>query len=177
METLIEKRDSLVNEQKKLVVRAPIAGTIVARQVARYLNSRPVRQGEALLRVVKLDGPWRLELQVSDQDSGYVKRKLFADDPTLSGSIPADSDRDLEFTLASQPANKFVAMATWMSESARNPRGEGMFVELMADVGPEVSQVGHMGATVNAYCKCGKQPMWFVVSRKLIEAVQRKLWF
>ncbi len=175
--TYTEKHVALMEEQKKLLIKSPIAGSVVARQIEKFLNSRPVRRGDALLRVVDLDGPWRLELLVRDQDSGYVKHKLFPEDSSPSGDVNPGVDRELEFALASQPDVKFAASATWMSESARNPTGEGMFVDVTADVDQEVPKQGHMGATVFAYFQCGERPFWFVWTRPLVEAIQRKLWF
>ncbi len=53
----------------------------------------------------------------------------------------------------------------------------GDFVEVRAVVeSPE--QIGaHAGAGVHAYFTCGSQPLWFVWSRPLVEAIQRKFWF
>ncbi len=175
--TFTEKHDALIEEQKKLLIKSPLAGSVVARQIEKFLNSRPVRRGDALLRVVNLEGPWQLELLVRDQDSGYVKHKLFGQGDSSNGNVPAEADRELEFALASQPDVKFAAKATWMSESARNPTGQGVFVDVTADIDQAVPKQGHMGATVYAYFKCGRQPFWFVWTRPLVEAIQRKLWF
>jgi multidrug efflux pump subunit AcrA (membrane-fusion protein) len=177
LETHLEKHKALVSEQEKLVIRAPITGAVVARQINKFLDSRPVRRGEGLLRVVNLNGPWRLELLVRDQDSGYVKRKLYSQSRVLSGDVAEDAARQLEFAIASSPDHRFVANATWMSESARNPKGDGMYIDLIADVDQQVPKLGHMGATVYAYFDCGLHPFWFVWTRPLVETIQRKLWF
>jgi multidrug efflux pump subunit AcrA (membrane-fusion protein) len=177
LQTLEQKREALRSEQQKLSLTAPIDGLVIARQIERFLNSRPVRRGDALLRVVQLDGPWQLELTVADQDVGYLKRKLYSESQSTSGPIAATAPRDLEFVLASQPSEKLTAQATWMSETARNPQGTAVVVDLLAEVDEVVAARGHMGATVYAYVDCGQQPFWFVWSRPLIEAIQRKLWF
>ncbi len=177
LQALQEKHQALLGEQQKLLITAPIEGIVVARQIDQFLASRPVRQGDALLRVVQLDGPWHLELLVADQDSGYVKQKLFGAMETSSGRVPEGEQRELEFVIASQPDVKSIAHTSWVSESARNPRGEGMFVDVLADVEPQAAARGHMGATVYAYFDCGQQPLWFVWSRPLVEEIQRRLWF
>ncbi len=177
LQTLQQKQDAIRAEQQKLSLTAPIDGLVIARQIERFLNSRPVRRGDALLRVVQLDGPWQLELTVADQDAGYLKRKLFTASTATSGAIDPNASRDLEFVLASQPSEKFTARATWLSETARNPQGTAVVVDLLAEVDESIAARGHMGATVYAFVDCGQQPFWFVWSRPLIEAIQRKLWF
>jgi hypothetical protein len=175
--TMQEKYAALLKEQERLVVVSPIDGTVVARQIERTLDARPVRRGDALLRVIKLDGPWQLELLVPDRDAGYVKRKLFAAHERTAGVVPPEAERQIEYAIAYQPDSRLFAEASWVSESARNPRGEGMFIDLHADVPPAVSAESHVGATVNAFIDCGQGPVWFVWSRPLIESIQRKLWF
>lgn len=177
LETLQEKLAALQTEKQKLVLKAPIGGTVIARQIERSLSSRPVRRGDALLRIADLSGPWRVELMVADRDSGYVKQKLFKIRPQKFGKLASDRRQDIAFVIASQPDMELNAKATWVSEAARNPRGDGMFVDVHADVAQEDVAAGHMGATVHAYFDCGEKPFWFVWSRPLVESIQRKLWF
>jgi hypothetical protein len=175
--TLEEKQRALMGEKARLQVVAPIAGTIIARQVDRYLERRPVRRGDPLLRIVEIDGPWRLELEVADRDAGRVKEKLFSGTEMTSGEVRNASAAGVEFVYAASPDKRWQATATWMSESARNPYGENVIVDVHASVPAEAVAEGHMGATVQAYFDCGRQPFWFVWSRPLVEAIQRKLWF
>lgn len=180
LKTLESKQQALEKERAKLQINSPIDGVVVGHQIERYLDTRPVKRGDPLLRVVRLDGPWHLELQVADQDSGYVKRKLFEgqDAERLgSGNVPTESDRKLQFVYASEPDVEQAAQAEWLSESARNPKGDGMFVDVIASVDQEAAHRAHMGATVYAYFDCGERPFWFVWTRPFIEAVQRKIWF
>jgi Barrel-sandwich domain of CusB or HlyD membrane-fusion len=177
--TLNERKAALELEQKKLVISSPITGVVISRQIEKFLDSRPVRHGEALFRIADLDGPWRLELLVRDQDSGYVKQKLFSTGTKTSGAVDATlgSERDVKFAMVSRPDQTFVASVTWVSESARNPKGDGMFVDVFADVDQSATKVAHVGASVNAYLECGQRPFWFVWTRPLVEAIQRRLWF
>ena len=175
--TLQEKELALLGEKAKLRVAAPIAGTVIARQVDRYLERRPVRRGGPLLRIVEMDGPWRLELEVADRDAGRVKEKLFAGEELAHGPVAESAAGQVEFVYAAFPNQRFQAMTTWMSEAARNPLGEQVIVDVHAQVPPQTAAEGHMGATVQAYFDCGQHPFWFVWSRPLVEAIQRKLWF
>lgn len=177
LNTLEEKRAALLAEKEKLLIKSPISGTVVARQIKQTLDSRPVRRGDPLLRVVDLDGPWQLELLIADGDSGYLRQKLFEASEAGAGIVEDGEHQQIDFVIASQPESEWGARVTWMSESARNPRGEGVFVDLRADVDSPISSQAHMGATVYAYFDCGSKPFWFVWSRPFVEAIQRKLWF
>ncbi len=183
---LNEKQRALLGEKEKLTIVAPIGGTVIARQVERYLDRRPVRRGDPLLRVVRMDGPWRLELEVADRDAGRVKRQLFSSSQTdqseqtplpASGPVPAAATKGLDFVYAATPDKRWQAEVIWISESTRNPQGDTAIVDVHAQVDPDTAAAGHMGATVQAYFPCGEEPIWFVWSRPLIEAIQRKLWF
>lgn len=176
LENLEAKHIALLDERSKLQVLAPIDGVVVSREIERFLDLRPVRRGDALLRVVQLDGPWQLELLVADRDSGYLKRKLAESGGPMVGHIPQEADRAIEYVIASKPDQRMQADVIWVSESARNPAGEGMFIDVRASV-DEAGEKAHMGASVNAYIECSQQPLWFVWSRPLVEAIQRRLWF
>ncbi len=174
---LTAKQAALLKLAEHLTLRSPNDGVVVSSEIERYLDSRPVRRGDPLLRVVDLDGPWRLELLVADRDSGYVKEKLFDANTSMVGEIPESSDREIQFVITAQPSKELRAQLTWMAEAARNPNGQGMFIDLFADISQNVEEHGHMGASVSAYIECAEKPIWFVWSRPLIEAIQRKLWF
>lgn len=171
------KQAALMEQREQLIVRSPINGVVVSNEIERHLGSRPVLRGDPLLRVVDLAGPWQLELLVADRDSGYVKQKLFSAGMPSAGAVPAAAQREIEYVMASQPEKQLAAQLSWISESARNPNGQGMFIDMVAEVDGREIENAHMGASVTAFIDCNKRPRWFVWSRPLIEAIQRKLWF
>lgn len=178
IDTRIENVHQLVavlkSESHQLELRSPIRGVIVATELRRNLQSRPIRRGDALLRVVALDGPWRLELEVPDRDSAYVRTSY----PLTAGpSNSATPERKVDFVLAANPKQRFSGDVEWISNATRNPRGTGAYVDVHVRVAREVSDQGHTGSTVLAYFSCGEYPWWFVWSRPLVEAVQRRMWF
>jgi len=155
-------------ESTKNLIRSPIRGVIVAKDMQQQLASRPLRRGDALFRVVDMEGPWHLKIQVADRDSGYVLKRPI--DPTQS----TDS---LRFVLDSLPGEQFDAHVEWISRSVQNRYGAGCFVEMHAAVDRSVVSKSYMGASARAYFRCGDQPAWFVWCRPLVESVQRRLWF
>lgn len=160
----------LLDEQQKLVITAPIAGVVVAKDLKQQLTSRPVRRGDALFRIVDLQGPWHLRLQVPDRDSGYVLNQY-------RDATSAAADKVIDFVLDSQPEQLFHGQLTWISDSVQNLHSEGCFVEMRASVAEDVIERVRMGASARAVFTCEAKPLWFVWCRPLVEAIQRRLWF
>lgn len=172
---LHRKKEFFAGQQERLLVKAPVRGTLVGNQLQRYLDGRPVRRGDSLFRIVDFSGPWRIELQVADSDSGWVRR--YYGENNAAGGQPPQEDR-IDFVLASRPAEWRAARLDWISPVARNPDGLGTFVEVHCVPESAVSEDGgQMGATVLGSFHCGRQPFWFVWSRGLVESVQRRFWF
>jgi hypothetical protein len=176
-DSLEAKLVALRAEKRQLDLIAPMNGVVVARDLEQLLGSRPVRRGDALFRIVNPEGPWLLHLEISDSDAGYVLETL-----NLNGNASRDDNGhfqagEIEFAIVSKPDLQFQATIVWLANAARNPSGAGVFIDAIADVQPEAIRHGYIGATVQAYMNCGKKPLWFVYSRPLVEAIQRKLWF
>lgn len=156
----------LVKQQQELTeIKSPIDGFVVAKDLKQQLVSRPLKRGDALFRVIDLNGPWQLKVQVADRDSTYVRRYF----------KPAEKVK-FEFVLDSLPDERFPAEVTWVSNSVQNKLGTGCFLELRADVPPDIVERSYMGSNVRAYFVCGQQPTWFVWCRPLVEAIQKRFW-
>jgi multidrug efflux pump subunit AcrA (membrane-fusion protein) len=160
----------LQSEKQKLVIPSPIQGVIVAKDLKQHLTSRPVRRGDALFRVVDLQGPWHLRIQVPDRDSGYVLKGFRSTDE-------ANALKAVKFVLDSQPEEQFDSEVTWIADTVQNLHAEGCFVEMRAEVSKDVVERVHMGASARTFFQCGEQPLWFVWCRPLVEAIQRRFWF
>jgi hypothetical protein len=175
-DTLLQKLQALKGESAKLNIFSPIDGVVVARDLEKLLDARPVRRGDALLKIIDPASELHMHLQVADADVGHLKNKLFdGQDPA---NLALENERSgIDFVFVSRPDQSFKANLVWISEVARNPRGDGVFVDAIATLEPAAIPLAHMGATVKAYAYCGQRPLWFVFSRPFVEAIQRKLWF
>jgi hypothetical protein len=178
--TLQKKLEAYQSESLRLTLSAPIDGLVIASDLEALLDSRPVRRGDALLRIVQTSGPWHLVLSIADRDIGYVRSAQNIDNahPDL-GQLSEHRLRELEleYVFSSSPDRQHRAKLVWLSRAARNPRGDGVFVDAHASVDRSEIQDAYVGATVYAYLNVGQYPTWFVWSRPLVEAIQRKLWF
>lgn len=174
VEGLKEKQNLLSELDARLLLASPVAGTVVAPQLRRFLDGRPVRRGDLLFKVVEFDGPWRLELLVPDGESGHVRQWFGAD---AAGQGPENVPRTVDWVLAAQPDEWQTASASWISDATRNPDGSAAVVDVFCDIDRAKVADGHMGATVHAWFPCGQRPFWWVWSRRLIESAQRRFWF
>ncbi|MEO8269018.1 MAG: HlyD family efflux transporter periplasmic adaptor subunit [Aureliella sp.] len=190
---LEQQLELLKKQRENLLLRASIDGTIVAKDLKRHLAGRPVRRGEPLFSIVDQAGLWQVRVQVADRDAGYLRTHYAPDAkllqpvteqkegtpelPSDTVSTADDSRSTIDFALASNPAERWPAQLTWISDHVENVHGEGCFVEVRAGVESSERIGAHAGAGVHAYFTCGTQPLWFVWSRPLVEAIERKFWF
>ncbi len=182
--SLQQQLEMLQQQRARLLLTAPIAGSVVAKDLQRQLAGRPVRRGEALFTIVDQAGPWQVRLQVADRDSGYLL--AYYAEPSIDtspnpsmGSGQSSSSavaHTISFAFASQPVERYTAGVTWISDEVENRHGEGCFVEVRAKVDTRL-EIAHAGAGVHAFFPCGQQPLWFVWCRPLVETVQRSVWF
>lgn len=60
------------DKRRQLTVVSPIDGEVTTWSADDLLENRPVRQGQQLLTIAAVGGPWELELRVPDDRSGRV---------------------------------------------------------------------------------------------------------
>ena len=111
-------------------------------------------------------------MRIQDADVSHVKSYL-----EQAKGVGEDAGREIEFVIASQPRQRFRARLNWLAPSARNPDGQGVVLDALAEVEPAAEQYAHMGATAHAYFVAGQKPFWYVWSRPLWDAVLRKVGF
>jgi multidrug efflux pump subunit AcrA (membrane-fusion protein) len=166
--TGLERQAQLLAEQRQqLDVASPIDGQILTWDLERLLAARPVQQGEKLMTVADLSGPWQLELKIDDDQAGHV----------LAAQQEFGPDLAVSFILATDPNTRYqgkiesLAPATEVDEEGH--------ASLYAFVGLAESKVSQPrpGATVVARIHCGRQPLGYVWFRQLWEAVQSRVLF
>lgn len=159
-----DKWNFLLAEQKKLAIESPIDGVVVTRNLRSELESRPLRRGDALFNIVDLDGDWQLSIRVADRDIGYLTKHY--------GSAPTE----VTFLFDSIPGEQFRGVVHQISTTLENPQGTGSYVLVHASLDKEVAHRVYMGANARVFFSCGKEPLWFVWCRPLIEEFQKRFW-
>lgn len=154
-------------EKSRLILKSPIDGIIVAKQLKQELENRPIRRGDPILQVVDLSGDWQLRIQVADRDTEYVGRHY-------SERVGEPLEKEIQYTFDSLPSQQFIAKVKDISRVIENRDGTGGFQEVLANVIREDASKAHMGATARVRFNCGKEPFGYVWSRPLIEFLQKR---
>ena len=160
-----EKLDFLEKQRQELLLQSPIQGIVVGGDLSRELSDRPLQRGDALFRVADLQGPWHLKLLVADRDGRYVQQAL------LNG--PIDIDWGLENATGRGLKAKLVSMRP---EVDQRPN-QGPCRSATASIEESQLEQPAIGAVAYARIPCGKQPLWFIWSRPLVEFLQKRFWF
>jgi len=160
-----EKLDFLEKQRQELLLQSPIKGIVVGGDLSRELSDRPLQRGDALFRVADLQGPWHLKLLVADRDGRYVQQAL------LNG--PIDIDWGLENTTGLGLKAKLFSMRP---EVDQRPN-QGPCRSATASIEESQLEQPAIGAVAYARIPCGKQPLWFIWSRPLVEFLQKRFWF
>jgi len=163
----LEKRlDILRRQQKTLTLTSPIDGRVQTWNVIARLRGRPVRQGDRLLTVVDLAGPWRVDLDVPEGQIGYL----------LEAQGQLDGPLEVEMVLKSDPAAEFRGQVEQIALAAE-PDPSGGLVPLRVTLAPGQPLEPRPGATVYARIHCGQRSIAFVWLHDLFEAIRLKLMF
>ena len=159
-----EKLVFLTQERTKLAIHSPIEGVVVSRELRKELEARPLRRGDSLFSIADLNGAWQLNIHVPDRDSGYLLRHY--------SNLP----QSVSFVYDSLPGENFKAEVRHIASSVENPKGTGCYLLALASLESDVANKSHMGANARVYFSCGKQPLWFVWCRPMVEALQKRVW-
>lgn len=154
---------------EQLTLKAPIDGMITTWDPERQLRDRPVAAGALLLQVADADGAWRLELQVPDVDSGYVRR-------AWTERAPGDRGPAVDYILATHPEQRYRG---WLVDVAPRTENSGTepVVYMTVEPDPADPPPRRDGADVRGKIHCGQRSVGFVLLREVIEFVQSRILF
>ncbi len=154
--------------QSELIVHSPIDGRVVAWQLEKRLQNRPVARGNLLLTVVDYNSPWQLNLEVADEDAGTVLASMHATE-----SLP------VRFAVATEPTRTYDATLVSVSTASRIGESGKQVMDAIANVNADQRLVAELldtisnnegdgrvrvGSGVTAKVVCGKRSAitsWF----------------
>ena len=165
---LVEQKKLLDREQERLQLRSPIDGNVIAWEVDRYLENRPVRRGDPLLRIAALEQNWQIEATVVDWEAGYV---MDAHQTKNEWNKPLT----VEFVVSSSSGQTHIGQVSKISDTMRDVGGsQRLDLEVIPD---KPIQRPRLGTSATVSIPCGQFPRWFVWTRSIIDAVRRRFWF
>jgi multidrug efflux pump subunit AcrA (membrane-fusion protein) len=158
----------LEKQEKQLTITSPIDGEVTTWKVRDLLMRRPVQVGQILLTVVQPQGDWELELQMPENDIGFVAEAQA--NPELGPELP------VEYTTMANPGVKLKGKVKEVHHSAEVRGDEGNTVLIRVAINKDDVPVRRDGAEVMAQVYCGRASIGYVWFHDLVSWVQ-KMWF
>ncbi|TWU56055.1 efflux RND transporter periplasmic adaptor subunit [Rubripirellula reticaptiva] len=166
IQSVNDQLNVLLRTQQNLVIRADRDGIVDAWQVESRLQSRPVRRGDGLMRVIASDSAWLVEAHVPQNRIAHLN------DPVAHVSFDADPGQVFGAELlqigpavisASDPAPATAALLKLGGQEWESSIGRGL-------------QAGHRhsdpsGAPARVMFRCGNRPAAYVAFQDLIHWV------
>ena len=165
--SLQKQYDMLLEQQQTLQVKSRIGGEVITWDVERRLASRPVKQGQLLMTIAELSGPWHLELMLPDHDAGH----LFAAQRDLA------DDLKVTFIVATNPNKRLAGRLVKVAESTRLDETRGQYLRIKVDFDEREIKQLVPGLGVTGRIHCGQRPVGYVWFRELFEFIQAKVLF
>ena len=173
METQVEidggklQQEILQKRLERLIVRAPIAGTVTTFQVQQLLENRPVKRGDLLLQVMDETGDWQLELEIAEHRVGRILKAQ----KELGEHLP------IEYRLLTSPGSSYEATLKTLATRTVTAEEDGSVLEARATLDTNKLPSRAIGADVRARIGCGKSNLGDVLFGDVVEFIQRYLWW
>jgi multidrug efflux pump subunit AcrA (membrane-fusion protein) len=166
IQSLQSQRRVLDAQQSELTVRSPLAGQVLTWNVREILESRPVARGDLLMMVADVDGPWILEIQVPDDQIGYV----------LDAQDAGGTEPTVTFLLGTDPGTTYHGTLQRIGKGVETV-DERSYVLVTAAIDKAQIPRLHPGATAIPRIHCGRRSLGFVWFHGLWNAIRTRLLF
>lgn len=157
----------LRRKREQLRILSPIAGEITTWDVEQLLRERPVRQGQILIDVADVAGPWELELQVPEDGIAHL--------------LTAQEERGLalpvHYRLSAEPRTDRTAEVREVHFAAEIRGEEGNTVLTKASLIGDSLPVLRPGAEATAKVYCGERALGYVWLHDAVDFFRTKIWF
>jgi hypothetical protein len=161
----------LLEQQKMLEVRSPIAGRVVTWNIEQLLKGRPVGRGEELVEIADPTSDWELEVLMPEYRMGHIA-KAAAESPD---KLP------VTFYLALNPKQQLQGKVEEVHRSAevRGDDGNTVLIRVSFDQQAlrDVIADPKIGATATAKIHCGRRAIGYVWFHDLVDFVRAKILF
>ena len=165
--SLDEQLRLLRRKREQLRITSPIAGEVTTWNVEQLLQSRPVRQGQVLVDVAAIDGPWELELQFPEDGIGHLLRAQ-REEATALG---------VHYRLAADPDYDRTAAVSEVHYSAEVRGDDGNTVLVRAKLNDANLPPLRPGAEAAAKVYCGRRALGYVWLHDAVDFIRTKVLF
>jgi multidrug efflux pump subunit AcrA (membrane-fusion protein) len=164
LQNLREQYAILQDELAAMRLVSPIRGTVLTWKPSQRLLARPVQQGQILLTVADLSGPWYLKLRVPERQVGHV----------LAARASLREDLPVTFVLATEPRKTYQGNLAETSLATQAGPSEPAAVEMAVSFPPGDVAL-RPGAAAVAKIRCGRRSLGYLWLHDLYEEVRRRL--
>lgn len=166
----LNRQLDIVNRRAaELTLRSPLAGQVVRWDLIRALEARPVRQGQLLMQVVDLDGPWEIDLRIPDR---HVRHVLAAKSATKNGSnVP------VRFLFRMAPQATYSSTLDTVGLATELDQDGELSTRATVSLNPKDIPDLRPGSSVIAKIHCGSRSLGYVWLRELLEFLQTRVLF
>ncbi len=165
--SLDEQLRLLRRKREQLRIVSPIAGEVTTWNVEQLLQSRPIRQGQVLIDVAAIDGPWELELHLPEDGIGHL----------LRAQREAGNALRVNYRLAADPDVDRTAAVSEVHYSAEVRGDEGNTVLVRAALTDADLPPLRPGAEAAAKVYCGRRALGYVWLHDAVDFVRTKVLF
>jgi multidrug efflux pump subunit AcrA (membrane-fusion protein) len=154
-------------KRRQLVVVSPLDGEVTTWSADDLLESRPVRQGQQLLTVAAVGGPWELQLRVPDDRSGRVVAATQASAEPLR----------VTFSPAVDPGVVREGRVVEIHNSAELRGEDGNTVLVRVAITAEELPQRRPGAEAAAHIHCGRRAVGYVWLSDVSDLIRSRVLF
>ena len=174
LQGLENQRSILVQENASYRLTSSIHGRVVTKDLKERLASRPVRQGEPLLRICDTTDRWILKLDVDQRDIDLVRG--IQSEAVEDADVKSLQNPKVRFRLLSNPTTTIDGTILRIDEFVGvNASGASVVnVDVLFD--KDVISDLQLDASVVAKIACGEGRWWQVWTRELTDGLRRRFW-
>ena len=172
IENLEIELEQLEAEKRRLQLGSPIDGTVVTRQAKSKLLDRPVRRGDALLRLIADDGKWLAEIRVPDSRISHLMNTS-SNDTTDESSHTWHDKIPVTLSVATFPEKKFGGVICDVSNTAETDDTTGQtFIVITVEIVHDDQVAFQPGSSVTAEFNCGQASVGYAWFNEFIDSVR-----
>ncbi|MBT5019493.1 MAG: efflux RND transporter periplasmic adaptor subunit [Planctomicrobium sp.] len=150
----------LIDEQlSSLKVVAPFAGQVFRERMQEELLGRPIQQGQYVLQIAALNGPWELRLRIPENEIRHV----------TSAQANQQAPLPLTFALETSPELERSSSVTQLSKTTDLDSYGKLSTLALSNVKKEEIPDARFGAGVFAKVRCGTRSLGYLMTRRVSE--------
>ncbi len=162
---LRQQQQLLEQRLQRLQINAPATGTLIADDFRERFEGRPVERGQYLCRIAVTDGPWELELEVTEADIGYL----------LTAFRSAPSPPAVRYSADTDPTTTATTTVSAIAAATSLNRNGQLVTRVTAGLQQAPESAQRLGSGVTARIHCGSYSLGRVWFRQLLDLLARNI--